>query len=140
MPNKKLSRNIIHMFCLVVALVTIDASRFVQAQQESIHPGINRNFKNPDVEQWLERFEREGREVYTRRDAVVVVHGLKPGMDVADITQGLVFLRCYLAGRLAQMVRFMQSTSPEILSSIMRQRQLAGWKACGGIYTGESAW
>ena len=85
MPNKKLSRNIIHLLCLVMAIVTIAVSQMALAQEESIHPGINRSFENPDVEQWLGRFEREGRDVYTRRDDVVAAIGLESGMDVADI-------------------------------------------------------
>ncbi len=97
MPNEKLSRATIHLLCLIIAIVSVDASQLVQAQEESIHPGINRGFQNPDVEQWLGRFEREGREVYMRRDEVVAAVGLKPGMDVADIGAGTGFFTMLFA-------------------------------------------
>ena len=97
MPNQKLSRNIIHLLFLLMMVVTIGAGRIAQAQEESIHPGINRNFENPDVDDWLTRFERDGREVYKRRDEVVAALGLKPGMDVADIGAGTGFFTMLFA-------------------------------------------
>jgi len=82
---------------LLVTIVAINATQVAGAQEESIHPGINRSFENPDVEQWLKRFEREDREVYSRRDEVVAAIGLKPGMDVADIGTGTGFFTMLFA-------------------------------------------
>ena len=101
MPNKKLSRNILHLLCLVVVIVAIDASHVTRAQEESIHPGINRNFENPDVEKWLARFERDDREIYSRRDEIVAALGLEPGMDVADIGAGTGFFTMLFASEVA---------------------------------------
>ncbi|CAN5726945.1 methyltransferase domain-containing protein [soil metagenome] len=50
--------------------------------------GINENFQDPDVEQFLGRFEAESREVYAQRHEVVKALGLKPGMAIADIGAG----------------------------------------------------
>ncbi len=58
------------------------------AQDASVNPGINEPFRNPDVGSFIERFEREGREVYDRREQIVAKLGLKPGMAVADIGCG----------------------------------------------------
>ena len=34
------------------------------SQKKSVRPGINKSFQKPDVKKFVERFEREGREVY----------------------------------------------------------------------------
>jgi ubiquinone/menaquinone biosynthesis C-methylase UbiE len=90
-------RNIIHWLCLLAAMVTLDAGRIAQAQEESIHPDINARFEDADVEVWLTRFEREGRDVYQHRDEVVAAVGLEPGMDVADIGTGTGFFTMLFA-------------------------------------------
>jgi len=97
MPNQKPGRNIIHFLFLLVTIVLLDANHAAQAQEESIHPGINRNFVNPDVDKWLARFEREDREVYMRRDEVVAALNLEPGMDIADIGAGTGFFTMLFA-------------------------------------------
>ena len=51
------------------------------AQEESVRPGINKSFEKPDVPLFVERFEREGRDVYDRRNEIVAAMELKPGID-----------------------------------------------------------
>lgn len=58
------------------------------AQEQSIHPGINRHFENPNWQQWVNAFERPGREVYDQRHAIVAASKVHPGMTVADIGAG----------------------------------------------------
>ncbi|MCB1121031.1 MAG: methyltransferase domain-containing protein [Verrucomicrobiae bacterium] len=60
------------------------------AQKESVNPGINKSYLNKDlvVEEWVERLEAEGREVFVNREAIVAEIGLKPGMAIADIGSG----------------------------------------------------
>ncbi len=77
----------------IAALLLIGASQLViaspaAAQDRSINPGINRSYENPDVKQFVERFEQAGRDVYDHRQAVVESCGIKPGMTVADIGAG----------------------------------------------------
>ncbi len=56
----------------------------------SVKPGINDEFLKPDLnpDQWVERFEKEGREVFDQRREIVAAVGLKPGFAVADIGAG----------------------------------------------------
>ena len=60
------------------------------AEEASVKPGVNAEYLKPDlnVAQWVERFEREGREIYDQREAIVAAVHLKPGMVVADIGAG----------------------------------------------------
>jgi len=60
------------------------------ALESSAKPGVNAEYLKPDlnVTQWVERFEREGREIYDHRAAIVAAAGLKPGMAMADIGAG----------------------------------------------------
>jgi ubiquinone/menaquinone biosynthesis C-methylase UbiE len=49
---------------------------------------INKPFTNPDVAEYVKRFESESREVYTHRAEIVKAMGLVPGMSVADVGAG----------------------------------------------------
>lgn len=83
--------------CTTALLIAATNPGIALAQEESIHPGINKPFDRPDVEKWLARFERDDREVYTRRDEIVAALGLEPGMDVADIGAGTGFFTMLFA-------------------------------------------
>jgi predicted methyltransferase len=58
--------------------------------ETSVQPGINAEYLKPDLDttQWVERFEREGREIYDQRAAIVAAARLQPGMVLADIGAG----------------------------------------------------
>ncbi len=60
----------------------------VSAQEKSVKPGINDPFTNPDVKDFQGKFEGESREVFAKRDKLVAVCKLKPGMVVADVGAG----------------------------------------------------
>ncbi len=60
----------------------------LSAQEKSVRPGVNKTFEDPNVGEFVERFEKEGRDVFDRRQEVVQALGLKPGMAVADIGAG----------------------------------------------------
>ena len=74
--------------CSLGSAVLLGLNSVGSAQAESVRPGINDSFENPDVGQYVERFEREGREVYDQREKIIEACGLKPGMAVADIGAG----------------------------------------------------
>jgi ubiquinone/menaquinone biosynthesis C-methylase UbiE len=72
-------------FVLILSLITvIDAS----AQEKSVKPGINDAFRNPNVKEWIEKFEGESRETFEKRKEVVEACQIKPGQVVADIGAG----------------------------------------------------
>lgn len=58
------------------------------AEEQSIRPGINRHYVDPDWQRWVNTFERPGREVYDQRQAIVAASKIRPGMTVADIGAG----------------------------------------------------
>ena len=68
------------------------------AQEQNVRPGINRYFMDPDWQQWVNTFERPGREVYDKRHAILAASSVDAGMDVADIGAGTgLFTRLFAA-------------------------------------------
>ena len=61
------------------------------AQEKSVKPGINDQFKKPDVTKFVERFEGESREVFDKREKVMEALALKQGMVIADVGAGTGF-------------------------------------------------
>jgi ubiquinone/menaquinone biosynthesis C-methylase UbiE len=82
---------------LAAVMVITGAAGSSLAQEDSVNPGINERFMKGDAEDWVGRFERDNREIYTRRDEIVAVLGLQPGMDVADIGAGSGFFTLLFA-------------------------------------------
>jgi SAM-dependent methyltransferase len=60
------------------------------AGEASVKPDINREFLNPElqIDEWIERFETESREVFAARESVIEELKLQEGMRVADIGAG----------------------------------------------------
>jgi ubiquinone/menaquinone biosynthesis C-methylase UbiE len=74
-------------FLLAVSMAGASVSR---AQEASVSPTINQNFKSDalDVEGWATRFSGESREAFHVRHDVVKGMALKPGESVADVGAG----------------------------------------------------
>ncbi len=62
---------------------------------------LNESFADPDTQQWIERFEREGRDTYDKRMEILDLMDLKPGMNVADIGAGSGFFARLMAQKVA---------------------------------------
>lgn len=58
------------------------------AQEKSVKPGINKQFEAPKVTEFVERFEKEGREVYDQREKIIGACEIKQGEIVADVGAG----------------------------------------------------
>ncbi len=68
---------------ILVALPVVGVS-----QEKSVKPGVNDPFRNPNVAEWVTKFEGESRETYQKRQEIVAACKLKPGMVVADVGAG----------------------------------------------------
>jgi ubiquinone/menaquinone biosynthesis C-methylase UbiE len=68
------------------------------AQEKSVRPGINKAFENPDLKDFLPKFEGESREVAANVKEIVGACELKRGMNVADVGAGTgLFTRKFAA-------------------------------------------
>ncbi len=74
-------------FLLGLTILT-SAVFLAPAQEKSVRPGINKPFENPDIKEFLGKFEGESREIYAQRKAILAACKLKPGMAVADVGAG----------------------------------------------------
>ena len=72
----------------VIVFIAVFVST-AQAQDKSLAPGVNQPFADkPEYTTWVDSFEREGREVFDKRNDIVAASAVKPGMAVADIGAG----------------------------------------------------
>ena len=77
---------------LLVALAVASAP----AQEKSVRPGINQPFENPDLKDFLSKFEGESREIAARRKEIVAACKLREGMVIADVGAGTgLFTRAF---------------------------------------------
>ena len=84
-----------HILLLLAGLLLVFPAT---AGEQSVRPGINRHFEDPDWQQWVSTFERPGREVYDQRHAIVAASRPRPGMNIADIGAGTgLFTRLFAA-------------------------------------------
>lgn len=72
----------------LLLLILFVPSQALFAAEQSVRPGINQHYENPDFDVWVERFERAGREVYDQRHAIITALEIKPWMHIADIGAG----------------------------------------------------
>ncbi|MBI3465926.1 MAG: class I SAM-dependent methyltransferase, partial [Planctomycetes bacterium] len=78
------SRTALLVICGVIGTTALVS----QAQEKSVRPGINEPFQDPDVAEFLKRFESEGREIFDRREDIAAACEIKPGSVVADVGAG----------------------------------------------------
>lgn len=99
------------------------------AVTESVKPGINRSFLDPDmdVETFLDRFEVESREVFAARQRVLDICDIKPGMRVADVGAGTGFYsRLFAAATGPDGWVYAVDLSPQFAAHINEQAQASG--------------
>ena len=75
-------------FLLLLVCLNFSGLSDVLAEEESVRPGINSYYMDPDWQQWVNQFETPGREIYDRRLDILRASSISPGMDVADIGAG----------------------------------------------------
>jgi len=74
--------------CLTVWLIRSGGGCDPALYEQSVKPGINADYANPDIPQWMGRFESESREIYKARNEIVADCRLVGGEVVADIGAG----------------------------------------------------
>jgi intracellular sulfur oxidation DsrE/DsrF family protein/SAM-dependent methyltransferase len=72
--------------CAIAVFLAFPALAY--AQKQSVRPGINDSFRDPNVDEFVGRFEVESREVYARRKEIFEACRIEPGQTVADIGAG----------------------------------------------------
>ncbi len=104
------------------------------AQEQSVRPGINRYFMDPDWQQWVNTFERPGREVYDKRHAIVAASSVGSGMNVADIGAGTgLFTRLFAAAVKPGGQVYAIDISATFIENILRTCQEQGLSNVTGI-------
>ena len=97
--------------------------------EENVHPGFNKQFREPDVSEFVGRFEREDREVYENRERILEALDLRPGMSVADVGAGTGFYSLMLAQAVGPSGRvYAQDISQAFLESVRKRAAEAGLK------------
>jgi predicted methyltransferase len=99
--------------------------------ESSVKPGVNAEFLKPElpVTQWVERFEREGREIYDQRAEIVKAVGLRPGMSVADIGAGSgLFMPLFAQAVGAKGTVYAVDIAPEFVKHLEQRAASAGLK------------
>lgn len=73
---------------IAIVLSVCSLSLAAIGQEKSVKPGINKHFENPDLKEFLEKFEGESREIATGANDIVAACKIAPGMAVADVGAG----------------------------------------------------
>ena len=80
---------------LIAALLTLLACPAI-SQEKSVKPGVNDSFRDPKVWEYVERFEIESREVFSKRKEIVEACKIPAGATVADVGAGTgIFTRMF---------------------------------------------
>jgi predicted methyltransferase len=94
------------------------------AQEKSVRPGINKPFENPDLKEFIQKFEGESREIAAHAKEIVAACKLKPGMSVADVGAGTgLFTRIFAAEVGAKDKVFAVDIAPTFLRHIEKTCQ-----------------
>lgn len=100
----------------LLLLILLPVTAFAE---QNVNPGINDHYQNPDVSQWRGVFERDGREVWDRRDDIIRVLDLQPGMAIADIGAGTGFFTMLMAREVGPMGKaYAVDIAPEFVKAI----------------------
>jgi len=65
--------------------------------EQNVNPGINRHYEDPDFAHWQGIFERDGREIWDRRQAILHALDLQEGQHIADVGAGTGFFSLMMA-------------------------------------------
>lgn len=119
------------VYCLFSLMMT---ASLLHAEEQSVRPGINSYYQNPDWQQWVNTFERSGREVYDKRIAIVNATGIRPGEVVADIGAGTGLFTRLFAERVGPHGRvYAVDISRTFIENIVRTAKKQGFVNVEGV-------
>jgi SAM-dependent methyltransferase len=112
---------------LLAAAAVLAACRAPEpAPLESVKPGINDDFLDPELDprEFVQRFEVESREIFASRTKIARAVGLRPGMAVADIGAGTGLFTEMFAGDVGKGGRvYAVDISPKLIEHIRARAQ-----------------
>lgn len=118
----------------LLVLFTLCCSLSLHGDEQSVRPGINEHYQNPNFKIWQRRFESPGREVFDMADEIIDALQLKAGMQVADIGAGTGLFTRRFANRVgAQGKVYAVDISKEFVANILQQARQSGLKNIEGI-------
>jgi len=92
--------------------------------KQSVKPGINDSFLDPelDIQEWIDRFEVESREVYHARKEILQQLHLKAGDRVADVGAGTGFFTLLISAAVGpQGWTYAVDISPKFIQHLVHQ-------------------
>ena len=110
------------------------------SEEPSPRPGVNETFESPDldVDEWIEIFESESREVFARRHEIAKKLELGPGMAIADIGAGTGFFAEIFAGFVGVEGRvYAVEVSPRFLDHLRQRARDRGFPQIEVVEGGE---
>lgn len=114
-------KNLQYFLLILVGLNFLSLSE-IQAEEESVRPGINTYYMDPDWQLWVNQFETPGREIYDRRYDILRASVVPPGMVVADIGAGTgLFTRLFSRQVGAQGKVYAVDISRPFVENILRE-------------------
>ncbi|WP_232056239.1 methyltransferase domain-containing protein [Tuwongella immobilis] len=88
-------------------------------QDKSVKPGINDSFRNPNIQEWVTKFEGESREVFAQRLKVVSACEIPSGSIIADVGAGTgLYTRLFAEAVGAKGTVFAVDIAPKFLEQI----------------------
>jgi predicted methyltransferase len=121
-------------FVLILVCLSFSGLSDIQAEEESVRPGINSYYMDPDWQQWVNQFETPGREIYDRRFDILRASEVSPGMDVADIGAGTgLFTRLFSPQVGAQGKVYAVDISRPFVENILRESREQGFMNIEGV-------
>ncbi|MCA8955497.1 MAG: methyltransferase domain-containing protein [Planctomycetes bacterium] len=97
--------------------------------EESVRPGINKDFLAPEVDlaKFTQRFEGESREVFVHRHRIVAALDLKPGARVADVGAGTgAFLQPFAKAVGAEGRVYAVDIAPDFVANLKHRAEQSG--------------
>ena len=110
--------------CLTLFAAPVGGQDAQSPATESVKPGINKNFLDPnlDIQEWIERFEVESREVYEARKEILERLRLRPGDRIADVGAGTGFFTLLMADAIGkQGWAYAVDISPKFVEHLAKQ-------------------